>query len=129
MVIAASSAEARQRGAPAVGVDSLVIALITEDQDPNVRSLLAQIAPAETPYPSEPTHNEFFAPEVATELLAQLNANLPRSATRLDTAEVPTAAELGRTLHAATRLREQLHHRRVEPLHLLAAALGEDCEA
>ena len=134
--------EAGQRGAASIDVNSLVIGLIIEDQDPKSLELndqhpdvkrLRQMEPRpmavlfarECAIPREP----FFLPEVAANLLAKLNVFLPRSNGIPPNVEMHTSPEFERALEAAEHIRETFHHTSVQPLHLLAAIFGEPCEA
>jgi len=128
--------KARERGADSIHLDDLVAGLIAEDQNPNSLKLNDQgrrhlertkaravlLSPA-----CGKTHDPFFTPEVAADLLAKLKEILPRSNPRTD--GMQTSPEFERALDVAEQLRNEFHQGEVQPLHVLAAALREPCEA
>lgn len=131
---------AKERGADSIDVNDLVVALITEDQNPDSLELNVQhpavkrflereprppgvLFPRECWIPREP----FFAPEVAADLLAKLKEILARSNPRTD--GMRTSPEFERAFDVAEQLRNEFHQNEVQPLYVLAAALREPCEA
>jgi Clp amino terminal domain, pathogenicity island component len=141
-VVLEARLKAGSRGADSIGADDLVVALITEDQDPNSLELneqhpnvkryrekepkpLGVLFPRECWIPRE----QFFPSEVAARLLAKLHEILPRSSSIPSTSEMHTSLEFDRAFDVAEHLRNEFHQSKVHPLHLLAAVLREPCEA
>jgi ATP-dependent Clp protease ATP-binding subunit ClpA len=135
-------------------VNSLVAALIVEDQNPKsldlneedlaVKKLLEErMAHAKKvrhekerllrlimmPQESWKSREPFFAPEVAADLLTTLSKILPAFKSVAPSVEIRTSPEFMRAFEAAEGIRNEFHHAKVYPLHLLAAALREACEA
>jgi hypothetical protein len=145
-VILEARRKAGERGADSIDVNDLIVALILEDQDPNSLELneqhptiksfrdrfrrlepkpLGVLFPRECAIPREP----YFPAEVATKLLTKLKANRPKSTRMASTAGIATSAEFDRAFEVGERLRNEFHQNKVEPLHILAAALQHSCEA
>ncbi len=131
--------ESGKRGADVVGLNSLIAGLIAEDQDQNSMDLNErdpdvkryremEPKPALFPRKSWIKREPFFSPELASSLLVKLNDILPKSSGVPDAAPIPTSPEFDRAVDVADNLRQEFHQARVEPLHLLAAALREPCE-
>jgi Clp amino terminal domain, pathogenicity island component len=132
--------EAQQRGADSVDLNALVAELVTEDQNPDSLDLNYQDPAVKRFMEHEPKplgvlfprtaalpHDPFFSPEVAADLSAKLKRILPRSTPR--TGELPASPEFERAFDVAEQLRNEFHQGKVQPLHILAAALREPCEA
>jgi ATP-dependent Clp protease ATP-binding subunit ClpA len=132
---------AGSRGADSIGVNDLVIALITEEQDPNSleldeehpdvkRYLEKELRPAAVGFQRTCfiQRDSFFAPEVAADLLAKLNEILPRSNSIPTTSGMHTSPEFQRAFDVAESLRNKFRQNKVHPLHLLAAVLREPCQ-
>lgn len=141
-VVMEARLEAGRRGAPSIDVNSLVIGLITEDQDPasmglneqgpNVKRFLdSNPKPLAVLFPPSAgiKREAFFASEAAASLLAKLNEAIPRSSLIPNGFEMRTSPEFDRVLNVADRLREEFHRSKVQPPDILAAALNESCEA
>lgn len=64
---------------------------------------------------------------MAAELLAKLKKILPRSNPRTD--GMLTSPQFDRAFEVAEQLRNDFHQKDVQPLHVLAAAMRELCEA
>jgi hypothetical protein len=134
--------DAGKRGANSVDVNSLVIGLITEDQDsksmelnerdPAVTTVLGmqpQSLAVGLPRSAWTKRTAFFPSELAASLLARLNELLPRTDSIPLTTELPTTAALDRVFGVAKQLSGEAEPGPVVPLDLLAAALQEPCEA
>jgi ATP-dependent Clp protease ATP-binding subunit ClpA len=141
-VVMEARLEAGKRGANSIDVNSLVIGLITEDQNPTSMNLNEQDArvkrvremetkPLAVAFPAIAwiKRRTFFPSEVAAKLLVELNETLPKSNSVPGTAEIPTSPGFDHVLAAAENLRQELHQSKVEPLEMVAAALREPCEA
>ncbi len=141
-VVLEARLKAGLRGADSIGANDLVIALITEDRDPNSLELNEQ-HPVVKRYPEQEPRppavsfqrtcaiprDAFFAADVAADLLAKLNEILPRSNSIPTTSEMHTSPEFERAFDAAEGLGNEFRRSKVHPLHLLAAALREPCQA
>jgi ATP-dependent Clp protease ATP-binding subunit ClpA len=141
-VIFVARLEAGQRGAGFIGVNDLVIGLIAEDQDPNSKDLNEQDPKVKKTMESLPAfgvrlfppsyaldREPFFSPEVATVPLAKIKGILPRADSIPHNAEMRTSSEFETAIQAAKQLQHEFRGGKVQPLHLLAAALREPCEA
>jgi hypothetical protein len=114
--------DAGRRGAAALEPAHLLDSLVREDQG----ELTTRFSGAVTASgPIRPPH-PFFSAETASEVLLRLEHALPPKAEAVpDSIDMPMSPALGCTFTAATELAKELHHNRVEPLHLLAALLSE----
>jgi hypothetical protein len=147
-VVIAMMAEAGRRGADPIDVNDLIIALISEDQDPRAAFLFALEPPGLGALrPAATTGREpLFPPKVATDILTKLDQTLPRSKSIPHGTDQRMAPTLERVLAAAQNLPREFNQRAVQvnhftrerprgtyqavvPLDLLAAALREPCEA
>jgi protein-disulfide isomerase len=138
-VVMEARRESGKRGASVVDLNSLIAGLIVEDQDQNSMNLNEQdpdvkrsreMEPRPTLFPLKSwiKREPFFPRELASNLLAKLEDILPKSRGVPDTTPIPTSLEFDRAVSVADNLRQEFHQDRVEPLHLLAAALREPCE-
>ncbi len=128
-----SRKQAGQRGAASIGVEDLVHAMILEDQ-----AEYAKLFP-EHALPATSASRPFFTAEVAAEIRRGLEPLMPSSAEPLpDSADMPLSDAVQRLLMAAKELGKELcgelttarmQVERVQPLHLLAAALSDDVSA
>jgi hypothetical protein len=142
--------EAQQRGADALDVNDLIVALVIEDQTSNAVFLFHE-PPLGTIFQQGSTrsprmeHKPFLSPSVAIEVLVKINGILPRSKSLPHNTQMQTSAALQRVLNVAQQLPAQFNqsevqiitgapdsppgtYRAVVPLDLLAAALREPCE-
>jgi len=132
--------KARERGTDSIHLDDLIAGLITEDQDPDSLELNEQHPAVKSAREREPKplgvlfsrdcwipRDPFFAPEMAAELLAKLKRILRRSNPRTD--GMLTSPQFDRAFEVAEQLRNDFHQKEVQPLHVLAAAMREPCEA
>jgi hypothetical protein len=136
---------ARQRGADAVDVNDLLVALIIEDQDPAAPELFMNPSPRLLYRTPQSVNNRpaFLPPRVAVDILVKLNQILPPS--KPVSTGLPMSPALVRVLGVAQKLPSELDqspvlvrsttatrprgmYQAVVPLDLLAAALQEPCE-
>jgi len=112
-------------GAAAMDTDHLIEAIIFEDQGKLADALDKEnlLSPIFEPKP------HFFSEQFASELLMKIQQMLPHQDPIPTSVDMPVSADLARTFEVAKTLMEDLNHRQVEPLHLLAAALSEQSEA
>jgi ATP-dependent Clp protease ATP-binding subunit ClpA len=117
---------AGQRGAEEVDAEDLLIALILEDQGqfPEALSKLHNL-PSGVPEAGLRYHQPFFAPDLANELLAQMQALRPRAQPVPNDSDLPVSENVQRIFTIATNLRDALQQSSIEPLHLLLAALED----
>jgi len=141
-VVLKSLLAARRQGHDSIEANDLVTGIIVEDQDPHSLELDEQhpsvkraremnpqpkgvLFPLECWIAREP----FLPNEIAVSVLQGLKAEL----IGLDDAPgkngLPPSIEVDRILDTAEQLRNEFHHSKIEPLHILAAALCEPCEA
>jgi hypothetical protein len=132
--------EAQERGADSIHLGDLVAELVTEDQDPDSldlneedlqvkRFMEREATPPGVLFPRTCTlpRIAFFSPQIAADLSAKLKVILPRSTPR--TGGLPASPEFERVFDVAEHLRNEFHESKIRPLHILAAALREPCEA
>lgn len=124
-VIMVALRKAGQRGAVALEIDDLLVALIVADQGGAPIEIFDQPGRDASPAGLNPPRR-FLVPEIAGKLLAQIESLGTKSEPIANNPELPISERLKRTLSAASSLREELHRKKVEPLHLLAAALEDD---
>jgi hypothetical protein len=119
--------KAGQRGANVIDVDDLLFGIVLEDQGmmgyllPNMHGAKDSIS--ELPCPS---HSPFFPPATAGDIVTRIENLLPQSEPYTHTIDVPLSADLERTFDEAKNVRSMFHHKQIEPLHLLAAVLGQE---
>jgi ATP-dependent Clp protease ATP-binding subunit ClpA len=124
-VMFATRVEAGKRGAEAIDVSDLVAGIIAEDQNDFSSLLLGErkVENAQVMY-IEP-HKPFFAPELAVDLLTDIEGLVSRASPVATEADLPVTPELGDVFVSAEDLRKQTHHKQLEPLHLLGAVLQQ----
>jgi ATP-dependent Clp protease ATP-binding subunit ClpA len=71
-------------------------------------------------------HQPFFAPDLASDVLKEIEELLPHSQPLPTEANMPMSTDLKHTLGAASDIFEALQNKQIEPLHLLAAAVAEE---
>jgi len=114
---------ASQRGAEALTVDHLIEGILLEDQG------LAPSIALSAPVPSTKPEYPFFEDETADAVLRALN-QIPAEGPPVSTEkDMPVSIALQTVLKAAEDLAKELGHGKIEPLHLLAAALDENSAA
>jgi ATP-dependent Clp protease ATP-binding subunit ClpA len=122
LVVFLTRMDAGRRGAAALEPAHLLQAIVREDQG----ELAARFAGAVTSSGSlRPPERAFLSPEAASEILSRIEQLLPPEAEPLaDSADMQCSSALGETFARATALAKELHHEKVEPLHLVAAMLS-----
>ena len=122
-VIFGTRVKAGRRGAESMDVGDLLSAIVLEDQD-MTRELMGHEGDEQIGRMQgwEP-HTPFFSKSSASDLLAGLETLLPRSSPIPDSRDMTMTADLRRVFQSAESGVEELHHKQVEPLPLLAAAL------
>jgi len=122
MVIFLTRKDAGMRGATALEPGDLLQAIINEDQGELAKRFegaATESGPIRKPEP-------FFSAGVASMALLRLDNLLPQQQPIADSVDMTMSPGLEHILNAATALAEQLHHRQVQPLHLVAAILAEE---
>ncbi len=118
--------KAGERGAAAIDIEDLLVALIIEDQGGFYNSIRKVAAPSDAAARVDRgPHHPVLHPDRAAGLLTRLAALLPKSRPLPPAQELPVSDGVRRVFAAAAALRDELGQRAVEPRHLLAAALGE----
>lgn len=122
-VIFGTRVKAGRRGAEALDVGDLISAIILEDQE-MTKELFGHEGDGEIGRPAGwEAHTPFFPKSSAFDLLAGLEAILSHSNPIPDSRDMTLSADLQRVFGTAEAVRAELHHKEVEPLHLLAAVL------
>jgi ATP-dependent Clp protease ATP-binding subunit ClpA len=124
--IFAARLAAGQRDAVSMDVNALVVGLLIEDQ-----GLIGERLGTPLFLAPHKQHVASFLPNVAAEILDTITEALPRGPSVGQSADLPVSPQLLRTFEVATQIRDRLRQSKVQTLHLLAAALGEDkpCQA
>ncbi len=123
-VIFLARLKAGQRGASAIEIDDLVVALIIEDQG----GFAEEISTAH-PKPAGHvalSHHPFLSPDLARDLLTRVEALCERAQSIPNASDMPISEGVKRAFDESARLRDHLRQPYVEPLHLLAAVLEEE---
>jgi hypothetical protein len=123
--------QAVNSGAAVIDVDCLLQALVLEDQGTGEWANL--LGPPELgagerefkiPSPPEP----FFTSDEAQQLLTKMRGPSPPLQLLPASRDIPMSPDVSHALLVASDLRKKFHADKVEPLHLLAAALQERSE-
>jgi hypothetical protein len=125
--LAAARVKAGRRGSNVIDVGDLLFAIILEDQG-MMGNLLSNMHGGQDSIhvlPSPP-HNPFFPPATAGKILTTIENLLPQSGPYTHTIDVPLSPDLERTFDGAKDVRNMFHHKKIEPLHLLAAVLSQE---
>ncbi|HKT49103.1 MAG TPA: Clp protease N-terminal domain-containing protein [Candidatus Angelobacter sp.] len=122
MIIFLSRRDAGSRGGPALEPADLLAAIINEDQGELAKRFAGHVTQSGPIQPPKP----FFSAEVASRVLLRLHNVLPQQEPIADSVDMPMSPSLEHIFHAATELAQELHHPQVQPLHLVAAILGEE---
>ena len=125
-VIFLTRRKAGQRGATVLDIGDLIEALVLEDQGQFAEAVGVRPEAIGLAGSASKPSISFFAPETAAGILVQLQQILPHGKAIPESVDMPTSSDLRRTFAVAMALRTELHHKQVEPLHLLAAALSEE---
>ncbi len=123
-VIFLTRIKAGQRGADALDVGDLIVAIVVEDQD-RIEEFLRMSEGTMGRVAALQPRTPFFSTEAASYVLTNLEALLAHSTPIPGVIDMPMTADLQRLLEPAEKLRNDLQHSQVEPLHLLAAAFQE----
>lgn len=115
-------------GASMVDLQHLLEAVVIEDQGGQELSKMFGVDPTAKKIQGqtlESTSTPFFAADVASELLAKIRSLYSYSAPTSTSKDMPLSHELAHALTVAVELKQKTRTEKIEPLHLLAAALGE----
>ncbi|MCU1307675.1 MAG: hypothetical protein JWN45_2370 [Acidobacteriaceae bacterium] len=127
-VVFAARAKGGERGTDALGVGDLVIGILLEDQN-RMGTVLSGVFGAEGGEDSvqmfEP-HAAFFTAESASDLLVGIEGLLSHSSPIPPSEDMSVSTDLSRVFELTEKLRNDLHHSQVQPLHLLAAILEDN---
>jgi hypothetical protein len=126
-VVFAARLKAGQRGAAMIDVGDLLLGILLEDQG-MMGSLLSIMTEENRPATLEPfpSHTPFFPLGAPDELQKKIEKLLSRSKPVAQTIEIPLSPELKCAFDGAIHIQDMFHHKRIEPLHLLAAVLAEE---
>ena len=115
---------AGRRGAASLEPVDLLDAVVREDQG----EMAAKFPRAMTRSgPLQPPERPFFSEEKASQILSAIEHILPPKAEPLgDSVDMACSPALGEVFVHATALAKELHHDKVQPLHLVAAMLPEE---
>jgi len=125
MIVFVARYRSGKDGAAAIDTNYLIEVIAFEDQG-KLREALdseSQLSPDFEPKP------RFFSAQRASELLLKIDQFLSHGKSIPESVDMPASTDLARTFERAQTLMQELNHKQVEPLHLLAAALNEECEA
>ncbi len=128
LVLFLARAKAGRDGSGKLEVKHLLEAIVMEDQGgKDVETILGAPLVAGTIKRRglESRSNPFFRPDVASELLARLDAMAPHAEPVATSQDLPVSADLGQTLAVAEQMRRDRQAEKVEPLYLLSAALAD----
>ena len=116
--------DAGRRGAAALEPPHLLDAVVREHQGEMAASFPGAVTGSG---PLQPPQRSFFSAEVASQILSVLEDVLPPQAKPVaDSADMECSLSLGETFASASALAKELHHDKVEPLHLVAAMLSTE---
>ncbi|HUI41657.1 MAG TPA: Clp protease N-terminal domain-containing protein [Terriglobia bacterium] len=126
-VVMAARLKAGQRGAGAIETDDLLAALVIEDQGDFPKMMFELRGHPISAIRVDPqSHSPFLDPALASSLLARIEALLPRSQPVPTAQDMPLSEGVKHAFEAAAALKDELKQTRVGPLHLLAAAVGDE---
>ena len=119
--------KAGQRGANVIDVGDLLFGIVLEDQG-MMGILLPNMHGTEDSIPElpSPPHSPFLPPATAGDIVTRIENLLPKSEPYTHAINVPLSADVERTFDEAENVRSMFHHKQIEPLHLLAAVLGQE---
>jgi len=111
---------AGRRGAASLEPVDLLDAVVREDQREMPSKFLTSSGPL------QPPERPFFSQEKASQILSAVGHVLPPKAEPLaDSVDMRCSHALGEVFAHATALAKELHHDKVQPLHLVAALLPD----
>jgi ATP-dependent Clp protease ATP-binding subunit ClpA len=122
MIIFLARKDAGRRGATALETGDLLEAIINEDQGELANRFAGAITPSGPIRPPEP----FFSEPVAAKTILRLHSILAQHEPVADSLDLPPSRSLQHVLNAARTLAQELGQSQVQPLHLVAAILGEE---
>ncbi len=128
LVLFFARARAGDDGSRNVEVTHLLGAIVMEDQGVKSVEVTPEMVPAAGTIKGrglESRSQPFFRPDVASGLLARLDAVASHAEPVATSQDLPVSAELGQILTAAEELRRDRQAQKVEPLDLLSAALAD----
>src|SRR5579872_4418814 len=119
--------KAGQRGANAIEMVDLLFGIVLEDQG-KMEELLLNTHGAQDSIRGlhSPSHKPFLPSAAAGDILTGIENLLPRSEPYAHTIEIPLSPNIERIFDGADDVRNMFHHNKIEPLHLLAAALSQE---
>jgi len=125
--LVAARFKAGQRGAHVIDMGDLLFGIVLEDQG-MMEDLLSNMLGVQDSIRAlrSPSHSPFFPPAAAGSILTRIENLLPHSEPYAHTIDVPLSSDVERTFDGANNIRNIFHHKKIEPLHLLAAALSEE---
>jgi ATP-dependent Clp protease ATP-binding subunit ClpC len=129
MVIFFARFKAGKDGASSIGVDHILEGVVAEDQGKEGMCRFLGADPTNTSLTTDDKKRPpipFFSPDVASQLLHRLDQVSSHSQPISNSTDMQISAEASRALTAALGIAHELHSARVEPLHLLAAALEQE---
>ena len=125
MISAANAPRCGRGTAATIEPTHLLDALVREDQGEFAR-MMPDVVGISGQQELRPAH-PFFSAEAASAVLAGVERFSPPKAEPVSPSkDMLVSPELVKTFDAAVDLAKELHHNRVEPLHLLAAMLAEE---
>ena len=122
-VVFAARAKGGERGADALGVGDLVIGILLEDQNRMGTVLALGAEGGEDSMQRFEPHAAFFSAESASDLLIGVEGLLSHANPIPPAADMSVSADLSRVFELTEKLRDDLHHNQVQPLHFLAVIL------
>lgn len=119
--------KAGERGAEAIDIDDLLVGFIIEDQGEFEKVLSDDLA-HDRPLvqAGSPLYPSFLPPVLARDLLGRLQALGGQSQPVPKQPDLPLSKSAKVILGLADSLRDELKQRDIEPLHMLAAILGDE---
>ena len=125
-VIFLARLKAGERGAGAIDIEDLLAAVLAQDQGAFPQAVSGLPAHRDSEAQVEPTPRHAFLPaDLAQNLQARVEALCTRSKPVSAASDMPMSSRLQHVFAEAAGLRDELEQKEVEPLHLLAAAVGE----
>jgi ATP-dependent Clp protease ATP-binding subunit ClpA len=113
---------AGRRGAAAIEPVHLLDAIVREDQGEMVTTFAGVVTSSG---PLRPPEHSFFSAEIASPILSMLERVMsPQAEPVADSVDMKCSPALAETLVNASALAKELHHEKVEPLHLVAIILS-----
>jgi hypothetical protein len=120
--------KAGKDGAPELGIDQIFEAIVVEDQGAEAMYKFLCVDPTTTVLSggnAKSASPPFFSPDVAAGILARFDQLSQHLEPVPHSRDMPISADGERALTVALSLARELHSDKVEPLHLLGAALRQ----